>query len=58
VSVEPFHLLRNLDEQVFRFNQRKGNGASRFAEALGNVTGRRLTYKHLTGNDLMEPVSG
>ena len=25
VSVEPFHLSRYLDEQAFRFNERKGN---------------------------------
>jgi len=40
-----------VDEQAFRFNARKGTDAQRFAEALGNVTGRRLMYKHLTGKD-------
>ena len=49
VSVEPFHLFRYLDEQAFRFNERKGTDADRFVEALGNVTGRRLTYKELIG---------
>lgn len=47
VSVEPFHLFRYLDEQAFRFNQRKDNDAGRFASVLGAVTGRRLTYKEL-----------
>jgi transposase-like protein len=47
VSVEPFHLFRYLDEQCFRFNERKGTDADRFVTALTAVTGRRLTYKDL-----------
>jgi transposase-like protein len=47
VSVEPFHLFRYLDEQAFRFNQRKDNDAGRFASVLGSVTGRRITYAEL-----------
>jgi transposase-like protein len=50
VSVEPFHLFRYLDEQAFRFNQRGGNGASRFVELLRAIVGRRLTYKGLIGD--------
>src|SRR5208282_2276399 len=34
VSVEPFHLFRYLDEQVFRFNERKATDAERFAQVL------------------------
>jgi len=36
VSVEPFHLFRYLDEQAFRYNERKhGNGdAGRFSNRL------------------------
>jgi transposase-like protein len=49
VSVEPFHLFRYLDEQVYRFNKRKANDFTRFAWVLGAVTGRRLTYAALTG---------
>lgn len=49
VSVEPFHLFRYLDEQAFRFNKRKGTDASRFADTLSTVTGRRLLYKDLIG---------
>ena len=52
VSVEPFHLFRYLDEQVFRFNSRDGNDFSRFSAVLSWVTGLRLTYSELTGNDL------
>lgn len=51
VSVEPFHLFRYLDEQAFRYNTRKGKDADRFVEVAGMVTGRRLTYKELTGKD-------
>lgn len=49
VSVEPFHLYRYLDEQAFRFNARKEAPATRFSDAVLGVTGRRLTYKQLTG---------
>jgi transposase-like protein len=52
VSVEPFHLFRYLDEQAFRFNNRKGNDAMRFALALKGVLNRRLTYKALIGSEL------
>ena len=40
VSVEPFHLLRNLDEQWFRFNRRKAKDADRFFEVLAKVVGK------------------
>lgn len=50
VSVEPFHLFRYLDEQVFRFNNRKGmTDADRFSMAVSNIVGRRLTYADLIG---------
>jgi transposase-like protein len=52
VSVEPFHLFRYLDEQAHRFNNRGGTDASRFADVLQNVTGKRLTYEALTGGTL------
>lgn len=51
VSVEPFHLSRYLDEQVFRFNARTGADADRFKSVLSWVTGLRLTYSELTGHD-------
>jgi len=51
VSVEPFHLFRYLDEQVFRFNNRKKplDDAKRFDKLASNLTGKRLTYAELTG---------
>src|SRR5665213_3344405 len=52
VSVEPFHLFRYLDEQTFRYNYRKDmDDYDRFELALSQVTGKRLTYEHLTGKD-------
>ena len=54
VSVEPFHLFRYLAEQVFRFNERKDNDQGRFLNTIGNVFGKRLTYKKLIGaNDCL-----
>jgi transposase-like protein len=50
VSVEPFHLFRYLDEQTFRFNNRKVKDAYRFLEAVGSIAGKRITYDELTGN--------
>jgi transposase-like protein len=54
VSVEPFHLFRYLDEEMFRYNNRatKDNpltDSDRFVAALAQVAGKRLTYKELTG---------
>ncbi len=54
VAVEPFHLDRYIDEQVFRFNNRGTrenplNDAERFQLALAQVSNRRLTFKELTG---------
>jgi transposase-like protein len=54
VAVEPFHLDRYLDEQMFRFNNRATkenplNDADRFYLALSQVANKRLTYAELTG---------
>jgi len=54
VAVEPFHLHRYADEQVFRYNNRatKGNpldDADRFMLAVSQISGKRLTYAELTG---------
>lgn len=52
ISVEPFHLFRYLDEQVFRFNNRKATDGTRFVRALSGATGRRVTYRELTGKNV------
>ena len=55
VAVEPFHLFRYVDEQAFRFNNRKdadGNkltDADRFDIAVSQIIGKRLTYAEVTG---------
>jgi len=54
VAVEPFHLSRYVDEQVFRYNYRKDGArkltdSDRFSAAMSQVLGRRLTYSDLTG---------
>jgi len=54
VSIEPFHLFRYLDEQTFRYNNRKDESGpvtdgERFDGVLSHVLGKRLTYAELTG---------
>jgi transposase-like protein len=62
ISVEPFHLFRYLDEQAFRFNNRKDDDdlpihdGQRFERVMSNISGKRLTYDKLTGkNDSTTP---
>ncbi|MDO8432109.1 MAG: IS1595 family transposase [Candidatus Binatus sp.] len=56
ISVEPFHLFRYLDEQAFRFNERKANDGERFVMTMQGITGKRLTYEKLTGKEEAAPV--
>lgn len=50
ISVEPFHLFRYIDEQAFRYNNRKGkDDQARFELGMRNIFGKRLTYAELTG---------
>ncbi len=55
VAVEPYHLQKYVDEQVFRFNYRGGKkegkitDAERFSKVLTQIVGKRLTYAQLTG---------
>ena len=49
VSVEPFHLFRYLDEQAYRFNNRKMTDGERFSAAVSGIVGKRLTFDQLTG---------
>jgi transposase-like protein len=49
VSVEPFHLFRYLDEQAFRYNERKTSDAKRFDLAVRGALGKRLLFSELTG---------
>jgi len=50
VSVEPFHLFRYLDEQVFRYNFRSlPHDGARFEHVANHLFGKRLTYAEVTG---------
>jgi transposase-like protein len=50
VSVEPFHLFRYLDEQAYRYNNRKEmSDFDRFKMACSQIVGKRLTWNNLTG---------
>jgi len=55
VSVEPFHLFRYLDEQAYRYNNRKDENGEpledfdRFKQAMSQILGKRLTWDALTG---------
>jgi transposase-like protein len=56
VAVEAFHLDRYVAEQVFRFNNRATkdnplNDSDRFAVAVSQIVGKRLTYAELTGKE-------
>lgn len=60
VAVEPFHLFRYVDEQVFRYNNRatKDNpltDSDRFLAAMHQVAGKRLTYAEVTGKGSPAP---
>ena len=49
VSVEPFHLFRYLNEEEFRFNERKHTDGERFLQTAAGVVGKRIMYKELIG---------
>ena len=52
VSVEPFHLFRYLDEQAFRYNNRKDmKDGERFDLTVRQIVGKRLTRNKLTGKE-------
>ena len=57
VSVEPFHLFRYLDEQAYRYNNRKHDNGEfmtdfeRFKLACSQIIGKRLTWDNLTGKE-------
>ena len=58
VSIMPFHLFRYLDEQSFRFNNRKDSDGWRFIQVVKSLAGKRLTYKALIGEQLSQTCAG
>lgn len=62
ISVEPFHLFRYIDEQVFRYNNRATkdnplNDSDRFVLAVSQIVNKRLTYAELTGKTGSEAIA-
>ena len=58
ISVEPFHLFRYLDEQSFRYNNRKEmNDSDRFDLAVRQIVGKRLTWAEVTGKVSPTPAN-
>ena len=51
VNIDSEHLFRYLDEQTFRFNNRKTTDSVRFALVVHMVTGKRITYDQLIDNE-------
>jgi hypothetical protein len=57
ISVEPFHLFRYVDEQAFRYNNRKHadgelmKDSERFDIAVRQMIGKRLTWAELIGKE-------
>ena len=56
VAVEPFHLDRYVDEQVFRYNTRTKKDFARFEKAVSQAVGKRLTYAEVTGKSEERPT--
>jgi transposase-like protein len=56
VSVDAPHLCRYVDEEVFRFNERKLNDGQRFNLVMPGVVGKRLMYKTLIGKTTAESL--
>ncbi len=52
VSIDPFHVFRYLDEQAFRFNNRRASDGDRFVSVVDAILGKRLTYGQLTGAEV------
>jgi transposase-like protein len=60
VNCEPFHLFRYLDEQAFRFNERKDTDGGRFMTAIKGIVGKSLKYVDLIskgGDDLQREMA-
>lgn len=58
ISVEPFHLFRYVDEQPFRFNNRRDmTDSDRFGLAVRQIVGKRLAWAEVTGKVSKIPES-
>lgn len=57
-NVAPSHLPAYVDEQAFRFNERGLKDGGRFVKMMKSISGKRLTYDDLTGQETREPLRG
>ena len=55
ISVEPAHLFRYLDAEMFRYNLRKLNDGERLIHAVCGMNDKRLTYKALINSRALLP---
>lgn len=51
VAVAPWHTFRYLDEEAWRYNERKSTDGDRFQTVMARILGKRLTYRELAGNE-------
>lgn len=56
--IDPEHLFRYLDEQAYRFNNRKDDDQGRFVKGVGSMSGKRLTYRELIKKKEKPEVEG
>ena len=49
ISVSPLHLQKYVEEQTFRYNERKKTDGERFEKITSQLADKRLTYADLTG---------
>lgn len=54
ISIEPCHLVRYIDAEVFRYNNRKLTDGERMIRATMGISGKRLTYKSLISTPALE----
>lgn len=52
VSVSPEHLQKYVEEQAFRYNERKGTDQQRFVSMIELISNKRLTYAQLVGCEI------
>lgn len=48
ISVQPKHLAKYIEEEIFRYNERENEDGPRFVKAVKGADGKRLTYRALT----------
>lgn len=52
ISVSPVHLQKYVEEQMFRYNERKGTDQQRFVAMIELISGKRLTWTELVSYEI------